>query len=350
MIDRRSHDHNKVSGIAAEQRQRVSGDRAGTQALRLLATPFTVHTLDALTDEAMPLSDLRRATGFPPETTMRCYMRLLSKTGILARKREEQFPGTMQIELGTPGRDLAIVRESVGRWLANAPTGPIEAGSPGAKGSLKAFAEAWAGNIVRALAAKPLSLTELDSVIAGLSYPSLERRLAAMRNAGQVEKIKGRQGSSPYAVTDWLRGAVGPLIAAIRWERDHIPEKTVPIGPRDIEAAFLLSVPLMRVSAESSGKCRMAVELRGSKERSLAGVMIDLEDGRLTRCTSRLQGVSDASATGTVDGWLSAVGDGDQSGLEFGGRGALARDLVDGVHRALFGEPCSRVPFSVGLG
>ncbi len=40
--------------------------------------------------------------------------------------------------------------------------------------------------MLRALAAGSLSLTELDRLIGALSYPSLERRLVAMRLAGLV--------------------------------------------------------------------------------------------------------------------------------------------------------------------
>jgi DNA-binding HxlR family transcriptional regulator len=321
----------------SDQRPRIFGERGGTQALRLLATPFTVQALDALSVQAMTLSDLRRATEFPAQTTMRCHTRVLSKTGILTKQRGDQFPGISSVELGASGRDLLLVREVVGKWLERAPAGPIEAGSPAAKRSLKALVEAWASNMMRALAAKPLSLTELDSVISGLSYPSLERRLSAMRTAGQVEKLRSQQGSSPYAATEWLRRAMAPLIAAVRWERRHIPQETVRIGARDIEAAFLLSVPLMAVTPQVAGSCRMAVELRSPKGRSLSGVVVNLEDGRLTRCTSRLEGGCDASAIGTVDAWFEAVSTGDQDGLEFGGRRGLARDLIEGLHQALFG-------------
>jgi DNA-binding HxlR family transcriptional regulator len=321
-----------------ERKQRVIGNRAGAQALRLLASPFTVYVLESLAKGTMSLSDLRGATGFPPQTTMRGHMRLLSKTGILAKRREAEFPGYLDIELATPGRDLLVVSQSVKQWLATAPGGPIDAGSLAAKGALKALVEAWASNMMRAFAARPLSLTELDSLIGNLSYPALERRLSAMRIVGLVEKETDRQGSAPYAVTKWLRQGVAPIVAAVQWERRHIPEKTVPVGPHDVEAAFLLTMPLQTVSAGHSGTCRMGVELQRAQKRSLAGVQIRLENGRLTHCTSRLEGRSDASAVGTVEAWLSAVGDGDQSWLEFGGDRNLARGLVEGLHRSLLGE------------
>ena len=153
-------------------------DRTGTQALRLLATPINVHVLQALSDEPRSLLDLRRAAGFPPQTTMRGYMRLLGRTGLLTRRRQAEFPGPLDVEISAPGRDLLSVNEALRGWLSTAPTGPIEPGSPAAKGAVKALVDAWASSMMRALAARPLSLTELDSVISGVSYPSLERRSA----------------------------------------------------------------------------------------------------------------------------------------------------------------------------
>ena len=58
--------------------------------------------------------------------------------------------------------------------------------------------------MMRALAARPMSLTELDSGITELSYPALERRLSSMRIAGLVEAQRERGGHA-------LRGhRVGP--------------------------------------------------------------------------------------------------------------------------------------------
>ena len=59
----------------------------------------------------------------------------------------------------------------------NAPEGPLALGSSTAKSAIKALVEGWGTNMIRALAARPLSLTELNGLISGLSYPSLERRL-----------------------------------------------------------------------------------------------------------------------------------------------------------------------------
>ena len=159
-----------------------------------------------------------------------------------------------------------------------------------------------------------------------------------MKVAGQVEPMPGRGGATPYAATEWLRRAISPIIAAVRWERRYLREQTVPIAPRDVEAAFLLSVPLLSIPAGFTGSCRMAVELRGAGQTALAGVRVRIEDGRLVECSSRLEGPADASVVGSAEAWLTAVGDGEQADLEVRGAGHIAAELVERLHRTLFGD------------
>jgi hypothetical protein len=47
--------------------------RAGAVALSLLSAPLNVHLLQALEDGSLPLIDLRRAVGSPPQRSMRVY-------------------------------------------------------------------------------------------------------------------------------------------------------------------------------------------------------------------------------------------------------------------------------------
>jgi DNA-binding HxlR family transcriptional regulator len=228
---------------------------------------------------------------------MRSHLRNLTQLGILERKRQPEFPGSVDYELARPGRALLEVAEVLQGWLADSPQGPISLGGTAAKSAIKALVEGWSSAIIRALTARPLSLTDLNRLISGLNYPSLERRLAAMRLAGQIEAQPGKSRATPYAVTDWLRRSVAPLAAAARWERQHNPEQTNPIARMDIESAFLLAVPLARLSAEATGTCRLAVEVRnGGSEPGLAGVQVGIKEGQIVSCLARLDGQSAASA------------------------------------------------------
>jgi len=282
------------------------------------------------------LVDLRRECGSPAQTTLRAHLRELEDLGAIAKQRRNRFPGALEYELQPPGIELLFVLEVLERWLEQAPEGPLEFGSRGAKAATKALVEAWSSTMLRALAARPLSLTELDGVISGLNYPSLERRLAAMRLAGQVVACADQSNGTPYRVTEWLRMGIAPLAAAARWERRHAPDSSAAIARVDAEAAFLLTLPLVHLPAELSGSCRMGVEMRNGDERRLVGATAKVEQGKIAFCTVRLLGDADAWATGSVMGWLHAVTGADTDGLQLGGDQHLVRMVIEGLHKVLF--------------
>jgi DNA-binding HxlR family transcriptional regulator len=308
--------------------------RAGAFALTLLSAPLHVHVLQALGDEARPLADLQRAAGSPPQTTMRGHLRTLTQLEVVERRQQTPFPGAVEYELTRKGRDLVAVAAVLRRWLSLAPHGSIELGSAEAKSAVRALVAGWDARVVRALAARPLALTELSRLISELSYPSLERRLGAMRLAGQIERLPNGERGTPYQATTWLRQAMVPLTLAARWERSHVPDKTTAISKMDVESVFLLTVPTLSARDDFSGRCRLAVESRNDRTHNLAGVVTTLDHGEVVACTSRLQGEVEASATGSAASWLRAVFDGEDC-LDLGGETALALALVDALRNGL---------------
>ena len=312
--------------------------RAGTYALSLLSDPLNALILKKLATGSTPLADLRVAAGSPPQTTMRGHLKALTDSGILERRRQREFPGAVEYELRTPGHELLAVSGVLEAWLANAPNGPVGLGSPDAKGSIKAMAEGWSSTIVRALAARPLSLTELNRLISSMNYPTIERRLCAMRLAGLIESCPGQGRGSPYGPSEWLRRAIAPLAASALWERRNAPAEVAPIGRLDVEASFLLVIPMLDIPGDISGPCRLTVEQRSDDgENRLAGVMVEANEGRVVSCVTALRGHADGWASGSPDAWLAAVIEGDTSRLEIGGNWHLATALLDGLHRTLFG-------------
>jgi DNA-binding HxlR family transcriptional regulator len=307
--------------------------------LSLLSVPLNVQILMALEDEPPPLSAVRKAAGLPAPTTMRGHLRNLTELGVLQQARREEFPGSTDLTLGPAGQGLFPVIRALRAWLSAAPGGEVELGTPAAKSSIKALIEGWSHSIVRAIAVRPLSLTELDGLISSLSYPSLERRLAAMRDVGQLVSCPTNGRCTPYGATDWLRRAIAPLAAATLWERTQIPNSSPPIGRLDVEAAFLLAVPMLSLPTELSGTCRLAVDMPRNGERDFAGVVIDVRDGEIVSCTSRLAGSADMVVSGSAQTWLRAVIQREPRGLEHSGNPKLAVDLVDGLHSALFRTP-----------
>lgn len=313
-----------------------NGARSGAQTLVLLASQLNVLILRGLAEGPRKQVELRRLAGSPAQTTLRAQLKRLIDLGAIAKNRRNRFPGVLEYELSPPGRELLFVMDAIEQWLAGSPDEPLPLGGSAAKAAIKALAEGWSTAMLRALAARPLSLTDLDRVIGSLSYPSLERRLAAMRLAGQIEARPGGGSGRPYAVTPWLREGVGPLVAAIQWERRHQPAAMPPITPLDVEAAFLLAVPLLQLPEELSGSCRMAAEVANGDKPRLAGVLVEVEDGRIASCSTQLTGRPDARALGSASAWLDAVTEGDTDRIEMNGDCRLARTLLDGLHEALF--------------
>lgn len=318
--------------------------RSGTRALGLLAKPLNGAILHTLAKGPIRLIDLRRECGSPAQTTLRAHLRELEELGAIGKERRNRFPGALEYELALPGSELLVVLQVLERWLAEAPEGPLEFGTPGAKAATKALVESWSSTMLRALAARPLSLTELAGVITGLNYPSLERRLAAMRLAGQVVACEGGGTGTPYRVTEWVRRGIAPLAAAARWERRHAPESSAPVARSDAEATFLLTLPLLRLSPELAGSCRLGVVMKTAGERRLIGALATVEEGRIAHCTARLQGDADAWATGSAMSWLHALTQADLDGLQMGGDQRLARSLVEGLHKVLFKPSGQRAP------
>ncbi len=317
--------------------------RAGGKVLSLLATPLCVPILRAHMDGPLRLPDLRDRIGGAAQTTLRGQVSSLRGIGALERRVGEGMPYTVENELTDIGRGILEVADIAEAWLARAPQGAIVFGSEPAKGAIKALVGGWSSTVLRVLAAEPLSLTELDSVISELSYPSLERRLSAMRAARQVEvRVGGAGAAKPYAVTNWTRQAVGPLVAAGRCECRYLTGMTDPLTRIDIEAAFLLAIPLVELPASHRhGSCLLAVD-RGAAEgdksgRRLAGVHVEVDSGTISACVPRLERNPRTWALGTVGSWVNAILEGQLDQLRMGGEDPeLARATIAGLHTALF--------------
>lgn len=318
--------------------------RSGGTVLSLIAGPLSVPILRAHVDGPLRLSDLRERIGGAAQTTLRGQIGNLRGIGALKRRAVGGMPYAVENELTDAGHAVLAVADLVEVWLTRAPQGPIALGSEPAKGAIRALIGGWGSAMLRALAARPLSLTELSSVIGGHSYPALERRLSAMRAARLVEPRPGERagGGKPYAVTEWARMAVGPLVAAGRCECRHMADAAEPLTRIDVEAGFLLAVPLMDLQATQNGSCLLAVDT-GADGRSepgarLAGVHVQVQDGAVVSCVSRLEQDPGTWVLGTVDTWVGAILQGESARLRIGGRDLpLAGAIVSGLHEALTG-------------
>lgn len=312
-----------------------NGARPGAQTLTLLAAPLNVSILRALAARPMQQIDLRRESGAPAPTTLRAQLKQLIDLGAVEKRHRNRFPGALEYELAAAGHSLLAVADVLEQWLGQAPEGPLTINGQAARAVVKALTEAWSATMLRALASGAFSLTDLDRMIGAFNYPSLERRLRSMRLAGLVEARSGDGRATPYTVTEWLRRGVAPLAAAIRWERRHLPQLIAPVGRIDAETLFLLAVPMLRLPERLSGTCRIAAELPGDQRKRLAGVMVELMDGRVAAYTTDLRGTPDAWAVGSTMAWIAAMLERDTDQLELGGDCGLAAALVEGLGETL---------------
>jgi DNA-binding HxlR family transcriptional regulator len=315
--------------------------RAGGTVLSLIAGPLSVPILRAHLHGPLRLPDLSERIGGAAQTTLRGQVGNLRGIGALERQVRSGMPYTVENELTDTGRGILAVAEMVETWLARAPQGPIALGGEPAKDAIRALIGGWGSTMLRALAARPLSLTELSSVIGDLSYPALERRLSAMRAARQVEaRPDGERGAKPFGVSEWTRQAVAPLMAAGRCECEHLPDVTEPLTRIDIEAAFLLAVPLVALPRARSGSCLLAVDTGAGKSRNpanrIAGVHVEVDQGSIVSCVSRIEQSPRTWALGSVDSWVDAILKGDADRLRVGGeRVSLGKDVIVGLHGSL---------------
>jgi len=315
--------------------------RAGSKVLSLFANPLHVEVLRVHARGPQRVSKLPEEIGWSAPTTLRAAVATLSDAGALDRATS----GTsyaVENRLTPAGEEMLFVAEVLEAWLADAPDGPIPLDSKAARGAIKALAGGWSSTLVHTLAARSYSLTQLARLIPGSSYTSLGRQLGRLRLTRQVARERGDGRSTPYVATDWLRGAIAPLCAAGRCERRHMRDVAAPISHVEIEAAFLMSLPLVSLPATANGTCVLAVHTGARQQRQPqggpAGVTVAIARGQVTACEVGVGDQPPTWALGAPETWLDGVIDGNFKDLRFGGvNPRLALVLVKSVHLALFG-------------
>jgi DNA-binding HxlR family transcriptional regulator len=316
--------------------------RSGSGTLAFLAVPLNGTILRQLSEGPKRLSELRRKRGSAPQTTVRARLNAFEENGLVSRQGRDGLPGIIECSLTSAGTDLLPVVVALERWLHAAPDEPLVFGTDAGTMAVKALAGGWSSTIIQSLAGSPHSLGQLAKGITVVSYPTLERRLGAMRLADQLVASPNRGDGIPYGVTDWLREGIGPLAAAVHWERRHFPEETPVMARLDVEAAFLLTFPQLRMSVGLTGSCRMGVEMRDGDNR-LCGAIAHVDGGVVVSSTVDLDGIVDAWATGSGPAWAQALTSARDDCLGVGGDPPLAGGLLNGLRGALFSGPAQAV-------
>jgi DNA-binding HxlR family transcriptional regulator len=315
-------------------------ERAGSRALSVFARVLSAQILRAHCDGPLTSGELEARLGWAAKASLRVGIHNLCELGALVRTSPGLGRGTVT-ELTPAGHDLLCVADVLEHWLSRSPFGPIPLPDTAARGVVRALVAGWDSTIVGALAERPRSLSELNSEIAGYSYPALKRRLSMLRSASLATPLDGKGRSPAHAATEWLRFAVGPLSAASRWERTHRAIGSLPISRQEIEAALMLALPLVALPADISGEWILASPAsQGAGEEmepALAAVSAVVANGELVSLSSGAASTPTTWALGTADAWLDAMVDGCCDNLRLRGPDTdLVGIVVMGIHGALF--------------
>jgi DNA-binding HxlR family transcriptional regulator len=255
---------------------------------------------------------------------------------VLERPLELEPGRFYQVSAG--GQEALYAGFVVERWLQSAPHGPLNFDGNEAESAVAALADAWSATVVHALAREPLTFVELEKAVEDIGRDELKGHMKAMDEARQIEALPGA-GEPLYALTDWMRFGIAPLIASARLERRNPMAGMAPIEPLDVEAGFRLSLPLVEMPKELTGTCSMGLNLAEDESEALTGVTARIEEGRVVAVTTGLDRKANAWAAATATQWLDTVIEPDAKHVRAGGDRWLAEAAVDALHRALFGIP-----------
>jgi DNA-binding HxlR family transcriptional regulator len=310
--------------------------RAGGRALLLLADPVSVSILLHLGSGPLESAELLEGIRFASRSTYFERMRDMEELSLVARTRHSGVPPTVECRLTGQGERLLPVAARLDIWLSQAPSGPLKLGEAYSAGTIKALAVAWGSTLLRWLAERPRSLTELERLVHVFGYRKLERILRDLTAAGLIERgpVEGRV--SPYRVADWARSAANLLTAAMRWERDEVPNQSAVVSSIEAEGVMLLGLPMIELPTSTSGTCALLVDASDSTE-CLGGAVVRLLDGRPASWEAvgnsnpeAIEAGADCWVRGTTLAWLGAHSDAPQA-FEVGGDADLAEKVMAGL-------------------
>jgi DNA-binding HxlR family transcriptional regulator len=312
--------------------------RAGGRALLLLADPVSVSIVRQLASGPLENAELLSRIGFVSRSTFFQRMRDLEELALLSRARRGDVPPVAECRLERAAEGLLPVARRLDAWLMEAPRGPLRLGEAYATATVKALALAWGSTLLRWSAEEPRTLSALESRVQVLGYRKLERIVRDLVEVGLLERGRSEGRFSTYAVSEWGRWAAGTLTAAMRWERQAIPEQSAAVASIEAEGVMLLGLPIAELPREANGTCALLVDGEAPQNASLGGAVVRICKGRPVWWTAAGASQSDAAELGVdcwVNGstlaWLGAQPPGDA--LRVGGRTELAEMVLAALRR-----------------
>jgi DNA-binding HxlR family transcriptional regulator len=259
---------------------------------------------------------------------------LVEPTGPAIRPRSGLIGPHTQMRTSSKGEEFLFVAFAIERWLRSCPDGPLELGLRGAR-ALAPLVCCWSATVTHALAPEPLTLAELDRAVSVLDTDTVAEHVEAMERSSQVKALPGR-GETRYALTEWGREAIAPIVAAVRYERRYPEDDVLPPDVFDVEAAFQMALPQLRLPPYLRGTCRLGVQIPG-EEALIAGATVQVERGCVLSSSALLDEEPETWATGSPLDWCETVIDPSAERIESGGDTELTGILLNALHEALFG-------------
>ncbi|HET6571337.1 MAG TPA: hypothetical protein VFG58_07610 [Solirubrobacterales bacterium] len=252
---------------------------------------------------------------------------------------EALHPGLADpLRLTGKGEEMLFVTHMIERWLRRRPQGPLSLGIAAAR-ALAPMVLSWSATLTHALAPGPQTSKELERTLAAvLDAEAVEGQLESMVDSGQAEALYGSGRAPSYLLTDWGREAISPIVAAVRFELRHPDPGLLPPDVFDVEAAFQMALPLLRLPEQLRGTCRAGVRIPDEPEPLVAGATVEVAEGRVAASSPLLEQTAETWASGTPLEWCEAVVDPTAAGLDAGGDTGLVAGLVEALHERLFGE------------
>ncbi|HEX7245667.1 MAG TPA: winged helix-turn-helix transcriptional regulator [Solirubrobacterales bacterium] len=305
--------------------------RAGSRVLGLLSDALNASILRALLRGPLPVSELACHLSPTSRTTRFGRLRELEDLGVIAREKRPGTPPVSYCSLAPAGRSLLPVVGRFAEWLASDPSGPSSPDDLTGARKIKALANAWDTTVLRWLAERPCSLTELDSLSpSAVSHHEARKSREGLSAAGLIAPVESRDRRRPYAPVSWARCVAGCIAAAIGWELAFLEASAFPSSV-DVETLLLLLLPLVdSIPVPHGSVCALQVDQSGDLP------VATVEEGRIVPgATDVDSGNGRASRiSGSAESWLHAIVHGRTESLSMQGRTRLTTALVSGIHAA----------------
>jgi hypothetical protein len=256
-------------------------------------------------------------------------------------RTEERAGASALLDLPTaerpPTAERRVALAVLESWLKVCPAGALDIGRK-SEPVLAALAGGWASSTIHAFAAGPQTITEATAAVGRPDRESaVAERVQAMQDVGLLTDApaSGADDAERIEATDWLRRAIGPLAAAARLEAAEACG-AAPIDELDVEAAFLLALPLVTgLPEEMSSSCQLTVTVPGRRPR-LAGVAVLIDQGEIASVSPDLTLWSDTFASGAALDWIDTLIDPSAAKLDVSGALEVPLALLTGLHEQLF--------------